>query len=175
MAQDGEWKMSVWVRNEFGLENDPTPGVRPAWETDYEQTTSLDGPRAAVVYVTSVDPETGTQTRGSGILIAPGLVLTASHVVEPGTGDESAVRWQGQTYEGIDDEQIRVYTDTSDLLTSDLALLRIEDTSISDDGLYGLVAFVNDPGTSADQLFSTPAGVTTRWTAAPERLGQDAT
>ena len=59
--------------------------------------------------------------QGSGFFVAPGLVLTCAHVIEPAkkVGAPIQVAWQGQLYEGA------IY-DFRDALFSDLALLKVD-------------------------------------------------
>jgi hypothetical protein len=72
--------MSIWVRNLYPGISPATTDPRPAWETSYQVSDGETGPRSLVVKLTS------TSSLGSGILIAPDVVLTASHVVEFGSG-----------------------------------------------------------------------------------------
>ena len=40
--------MNYWVQNEFDIGNDPTPGIRPYWLTDYALSDGVTGPRSIV-------------------------------------------------------------------------------------------------------------------------------
>jgi hypothetical protein len=140
--------MSIWVRNER-KENDPTPLERPAFETDYIQSGSS-GPRQFVAQLQSI----ALQSSGSGILIAPDLVLTAWHVVGPNTGQSWTADIGGVTYQGTGDLQLR---SSGNLFTGDLAVLQIQDTGYSVDDLYGLAVFSGIPDSDLRASFGGTA------------------
>jgi V8-like Glu-specific endopeptidase len=130
--------MTFWVRNE---NNNQTAAPRPAWPTDYFLPPVINGPLQYVVKLTRPLGE-GVFDQGSGILIAPGLVLTASHVVKPGTGGQFTATLGASSFQGSDDVQLRAFhSGTTEFLNSDLAVLKIADTSVPTNALFGLMSF----------------------------------
>jgi hypothetical protein len=143
--------MNYWVRNEFDIGNDPTPGIRPYWLTDYALSDGVTGPRSIVAKLSG---PTGT---ASGILIAPNVVLTANHVVGTGAGSQWTAYVAGNLRSGLDDETIRPYFfPNQDELTNDLALLKISNTGLAANDLFGLMVFADEIGDAAAIALNEP-------------------